>query len=60
MKCRTFNDHNYRRKTAREVRESSELSFSFILFVIVAVFLCCQLPRLVLNMAEFASNSNEE
>ena len=36
------------------VRKRVETSFSVILLVIVAVFLCCQLPRLVLNMVEFA------
>ena len=36
-----------------------ESSFSVILLVIVAVFLCCQLPRLILNIAEFASLENQ-
>lgn len=34
---------------------SNETSFSLILLFIVAVFLCCQFPRLVLNMAEFVN-----
>ena len=48
----------FRRKTLRGDRESSELNFSLILFFIVAVFLCCHIPRLILNLAEFADSSN--
>ena len=36
-------------------KAETEWSFSVLLLVIVAVFLCCQLPRLVLNIAEFVS-----
>lgn len=44
-----------RRPVVAQRNAQTESSFSLILLVIVAVFLCCQLPRLVLNIAEFAS-----
>merc|ERR1719270_1335095 len=37
---------------------SNETSFSLILLFIVAIFLCCQFPRLILNIAEFANMEN--
>ena len=49
IKSKQFKQYNSIRK-----KIATEPSLSLILLVIVAVFLICQLPRLVLNMAEFA------
>ena len=39
----------------RKSKTTTEMSLSLILLFIVAVFLCCNFPRLVLNMAEFVN-----
>ena len=41
-------------------KETSEANFSLILLFIVAVFLFCHFPRLILNMAEFADIKTSE
>ena len=49
-----FNPFKFRQR--RNFKTTNETNLSLILLSIVAVFLFCHFPRLILNMAEFIGN----
>jgi len=51
----TIRPGNLNQDRRRAAKTTTETSLSLILLFIVAVFLCCHFPRLILNMAEFVN-----